>query len=90
MTAFSSSEMSDMLLMYGRARRLPDHRTFSTNIQRLQWNGEFRPRTTDRGRDRTQAVLHVEPDILDLVDGNPAISVRRLAYHVGVSLFVVL
>ena len=43
-------------------------------MQRLRGNGEFFTRATDRGAVRTQAVLDVEPDILDLVEDNPGIS----------------
>ena len=58
---------------------MSNYKTFSATIQRLRENGEFRPRNTDRGSDRTQALLDVETDILDLVEDNPGISVGRLA-----------
>lgn len=106
MEVFTNAEMTDMVLMYGRAlgnglraqrlyraafplRRLPDHRTFSAIVQRLRETGNLRPNSADRGRDRTVRVLDAEPNILNLVEENPGISVRRLSYRVGVSPFVV-
>ena len=62
---------------------MPDHKTFSATVQRLRKNRECRPRTINRGRDKTQAILHVEPDVLDLVKDNTDLIDRRLAYRVG-------
>jgi hypothetical protein len=50
--------------------------------------GKFHPRTEDGGRDRSQRVLSVEPQILE-VEANPGTSTQRLALQVGVSHHVV-
>ncbi|KAJ3666078.1 hypothetical protein Zmor_001533 [Zophobas morio] len=106
MAAFSYAEMTDFVLIYGRAfgnvheaqrlyqeeflgRRLPHHTTFSAIFQRLRENGKFQPSTTDHGRERTEHVIEVEPEILEIVEEIPSISIRRLSYRLGVSLFVV-
>ncbi|KAJ3644268.1 hypothetical protein Zmor_026934 [Zophobas morio] len=88
MVAFSTAEMTDMVLIYGRAfgnvpeaqrlyqekflpRRLRQHTTFSAVVQRLRENGKFLPSTTARGRERTQHVTDVEPEILEIVEKKP-------------------
>ncbi|KAJ3665928.1 hypothetical protein Zmor_001392 [Zophobas morio] len=70
-------------------RRLPHRTTFSAVVQRLRENGKFQPSTTDHGRERTEHVIDVEPEILEIVEENPSISIRRLSYRLGVSPFVV-
>lgn len=70
-------------------RAVPDHHTFAATVQHLRDNGEYRPQTINRGRQRTPRVLDAEPEILNIVEENPSISVRRLSYRVGVSPFVV-
>ncbi|KAJ3654315.1 hypothetical protein Zmor_013510 [Zophobas morio] len=91
---FSNSEMTDMVLMYGQAlgnslafpeRRLPNHKTFANVVQRLRENGKFQPRFSDRGRERTERTLDAEEEILNVVENDPGISIRRLSYRVGVS-----
>ena len=72
-----------------RGRIVPDHHTFTATVQHLRDNGEYRPQMTDRGRQRTGRTLAAEPEILNMVEENPSISVRRLSYRVGVSPFVV-
>ncbi|KAJ3659583.1 hypothetical protein Zmor_011266 [Zophobas morio] len=52
-------------------RRLPHHTTFSAIVQRLRGNGKFQPSTTDRGRERTEHVIDVEPEILEIVKDLP-------------------
>ena len=106
LAAFSNAEMTDMVLIYGRAfgnaheaqrlyqeefpgRRLPHHTTFSAVVQRLRENGKFQPSTTDRGRERTEHVIDVEPEILEIVEENPNISIRRLPHRLEFSPFVV-
>ncbi|KAJ3665938.1 hypothetical protein Zmor_001402 [Zophobas morio] len=70
-------------------RIVPDHHTFTATVQHLRDNGEYRPQMTDRGRQRTGRTLAAELEILNMVEENPSISVRRLSYRVGVSPFVV-
>lgn len=70
-------------------RAVPDHHTFTATVQRLRETGTFRPQTVNRGRQRTARVLDAEPEILNIVEENPSISVRRLSYRVGVSPFIV-
>ncbi|KAJ3661726.1 hypothetical protein Zmor_006113 [Zophobas morio] len=70
-------------------RRLPNHKTFANVVQRLRENGKFQPRFSDRGRERTERTLDAEEEILNVVENDPGISIRRLSYRVGVSPFVV-
>ena len=57
--------------------------------QHLRDHGTFKPQTHDRGRDRTERILQAEEQILECVEEEPDISIRRLAAEVGVSQFVV-
>ncbi|KAJ3662391.1 hypothetical protein Zmor_006742 [Zophobas morio] len=94
MARYKNAEIADMHLMYGRAfgnahevygeafpqRRLPDHRTFTSIDQRLRENGTFTPKTANWGLERTEHILDAETEILDIVEEEPGISVRRLSY----------
>ncbi|KAJ3651713.1 hypothetical protein Zmor_017733 [Zophobas morio] len=54
----------------------------------LRENGKFQPSTTDRGRERTEHVIDVKPEILEIVEENPSISIcKLLSYRLGVSAF---
>jgi hypothetical protein len=66
-------------------RVVPNSKTFTSPVQRLRDTGKFHPRTQDRGRDRSQRVLDVEPQILEAVEANSGTSTRRVALQVGVS-----
>jgi hypothetical protein len=70
-------------------RVVPNSKTFTSPVQRLRDTGKFHPRTQDRGRDRSQRVLDVEPQILEAVEANSGKSTRRVALRVGVSHHVV-
>jgi hypothetical protein len=70
-------------------RVVPNSKTFTSPVQRLRDTGKFHPRTQDRGRDRSQRVLDVEPQILEAVEANSGTSTRRVALQVGVSHHVV-
>ena len=54
---------------------LPDHRAFNAVVQRLRQNGGFRRRTSDWSRQETNQLLNAEPEILNVVEENPGISV---------------
>ncbi|KAJ3655028.1 hypothetical protein Zmor_014173 [Zophobas morio] len=49
-------------------RRLPHHTTFSAVVQRLRENEKFQPSTMDCGYERTEHVIDVEPEILEIVE----------------------
>lgn len=100
MAFFSTREYHDMLLIYGESqgnsrgavrlynerypnRRQPNCRTFVSVSQRLLENGSVIPKKTS-GRNRTDRVLAVEDDILDIVAQNPTVSVRSIARQVNV------
>jgi hypothetical protein len=70
-------------------RVVPNSKTFTSSVQRLRDTGKFHPRTQDRGRDRSQRVLDIEPQILEAVEANSGTSTRRVALQVGVSHHVV-
>lgn len=69
--------------------RTPDERTFVSAVQHLRDHGHFQPMAVDRGRTRSQRTLNAEPRILDSVEENPGVSIRRLSAQIGVSEFVV-
>ena len=58
-------------------------------VQYFRNYGNFKPQTYDRGRDRPERILKVEEQILERVEEELDINVRRLAAKVGVSQFVV-
>jgi hypothetical protein len=70
-------------------RVVPNSKTFTSPVQRLRDTGKFHTRTQDRGRDRSQRVQDVEPQILEAVEANSGTSTRRVALRVGVSHHVV-
>lgn len=70
-------------------RRVPNPRTFTNAVQHLRDFGKFNPNDHDRGRQRSGAVIEIEPEILDVVAEEPNISIRRLALRMGVSTFIV-
>ncbi|KAJ3644170.1 hypothetical protein Zmor_026842 [Zophobas morio] len=94
MAAFSNAEMTDMVFIYGRAfgnaheaqrlyqEEFSDEDCLITqhlvDVQRLRENGKFQPSTTDRGHERTEHVIDEEPEILEIVEENPSISICRL------------
>ena len=88
-----------MVMVYGVADgngrlRFPNRaiscaRTFTSVVQHLQDHGTFKPQTHDRGRDRTEAILKAEEQILERIEEEPDISTHRLAAEVGVLQFVV-
>lgn len=66
-------------------RMVPDARTFQRIDQHLRDYGSFEPQYQNCGAVRTQRVLDLEPQILEIVEEEPNISSRRLALRVGVS-----
>jgi hypothetical protein len=70
-------------------RVVPNSKTVTSSVQRLRDTGKFHPRTQDRGRDRSQRVLDIEPQILEAVEANSGTNTRRVALQVGVSHHVV-
>ena len=62
-------------------RILPCAQTFANVTQHLREPGSFALCTLDRGRQRTDRILDLEPEILDAVENEPQISTRRLVIH---------
>jgi len=92
---YSFEEYADMHLILGKAdgnaaravrlysesypnRRQPCAKTFLGVDRRLRESGSFTPRTADWGRNVRRNV-NVEEQILDIVEENPEISVRRIS-----------
>jgi hypothetical protein len=69
--------------------RIPDSPTFSATVQRVRDHGKFDSRTHDLGGPRSDHVLEIEPKILQPIEEEPNLSIRRLALHVSVSTFIV-
>ncbi|KAJ3662074.1 hypothetical protein Zmor_006438 [Zophobas morio] len=103
MANYINTEMTEKVFMYGKAegnpcevqylyhaafplRALPEYSVFSSLFQRLWENGEFSAVTVEPGHERTECV-DAEPVILELVEEESG-SVRRLAYRIGVSPFI--
>jgi hypothetical protein len=70
-------------------RIIPNARTFTNIFQRLSDHGTFSPSTQDLGCSRSDRVLEIEPAILEAIDEEPNLSIRRFALRVDVSTFIV-
>ncbi|KAJ3655208.1 hypothetical protein Zmor_014345 [Zophobas morio] len=81
MVDFLSAGMTDMVLMYGQALGN------SLGAQRL-YHETFPERRLPNHK-TFAAVLYAEEEILNAVEENRGINVRRLSYRIGVSPFVV-
>ena len=97
---FSNSERVDVdyhyLLWYGWWKRqvgpqiaIPCTRTFTSVVQHLRDYDTFKPQTHDRGRDRTEKILHAEEQSLERVEEDPDINTCRFAAEIGVAQLVV-
>jgi hypothetical protein len=97
---FTNSQMRDMIVIYveerfsGRAakrryeelypnRRQPSHTLFAALFRRLGESGSFKP--AHRNGRNIERVVDQEEDILDRVEEDPEISIRRLSVATGVS-----
>jgi hypothetical protein len=81
----TNSEMTDMVPCYGSANGIA-----FANISGCcrRENGNFRPRSVNRGQERTPRVLDLEPQILETVEENPSTSIHQLVRKFQVSQFV--
>jgi hypothetical protein len=70
-------------------RRIPDSRTFSATVQRVGDHRKFDSLTHDLGGPRSDHVFEIEPEILQAIEEESNLSIRRLALCVGVSTFIV-
>jgi hypothetical protein len=70
-------------------RRIPDSRTFSVTVQRVADHRRFDSPTHDLGGPRSDQVFEIEPEILQAIEEEPNVSIRRHALCVGVSTFIV-
>jgi hypothetical protein len=70
-------------------RVIPDACTFTNILKRLRDHGTFSPSTQDLRRSRSDRVLEAEPAILEAIDQERNLSIRRLVLRAGVSTFIV-
>lgn len=70
-------------------RRVPNHQTFGNIVRRLRVTGSFKPKHTDRGRQRTRRTVELEERVLERVTEDLKISTRRLGNELEVSKDVV-
>lgn len=70
-------------------RRVPSHPTFAAVERRLRETGRLAPVTANYGRQRFVRQPEVEEEILDRVQEDPELSVRRIAREIAVSKDVV-
>ena len=70
-------------------RIVPNHQTFANIVRRLRENGSLKPRTFDRGRQRTTRTVDMEEQILDRVEENPKVSTRHLGLQLTVPKSIV-
>ncbi|GLV40947.1 hypothetical protein CBL_08521 [Carabus blaptoides fortunei] len=66
-------------------RRVPNHKTFANIERRLCKTGKLVPITADRERARTIRTPRAEEEMLEIVEENPEVSSRYLAWQAGVS-----
>lgn len=104
MEAYTSNEITDMVLAYGAAnsiavaaRRLYCERFPNRRVPSARYFDNVVQRLRETGsvkseQDRrapTDRILALEPNIIDQVEADPSISTRRLAHQLGVSHYTV-
>lgn len=65
-------------------RRVPNDRTFAAIHRRLRETGQFKPIRADAGRPMHENINNIDDRILQKVNNNPEISLRRLEAEFGV------